>query len=114
MIDLKLLTTRAPMSDGRALHARGRGQGRPGRKLDAGADLENEQDPPPPPLVTHSERSTVCLGEITISLGRWSLATHSELPTVCLGEIAISLGRLVLFLLIQNDLHCLLMKSPSL
>ena len=56
LIDLKLLTTRAPTSEGRALHPRGRGRGRPGRKLDAGADFENEQDsPPPPPLVTHSE-----------------------------------------------------------
>ena len=53
LIDLKLLTTRAPTSEGRALHPRGRG--RPGRKLDAGADFENEQDPPPPPLVTHPE-----------------------------------------------------------
>ena len=56
LIDLKLLTTRVPTSDGRALHARERGRGRPRRKLDAGANFENEQDPPPPPpLVTHSE-----------------------------------------------------------
>ena len=55
LIDLKLLTTRVPTSDGRALHARERGRGRPKRKLDAGANFENEQDPPPPPLVTHSE-----------------------------------------------------------
>ena len=53
LIDLKLLTTRAPTYDGRVLHVRGRG--RPGRQLDSGTDFENEQDPPPPPLVTHSE-----------------------------------------------------------
>ena len=43
-----------------------------------------------------------------------TLATHSEQSTVRLGEIAISIGRLVLLLLIQNDLQCVSVKSPSL
>ena len=43
-----------------------------------------------------------------------TLATHSEWSTVCLGEIAISLGRLALLQLIQNDLQCDSVKSPAL
>ena len=43
-----------------------------------------------------------------------TLATHSYWCTVCLGEITISLGRLVLLLPIQNVLQCVSVKSPSL
>ena len=49
-----------------------------------------------------------------LSRSSGTLATHSEWSTVCLGEIAISLGRLVLLLLIQNDLQCVSVKPLSL
>ena len=49
-----------------------------------------------------------------LSRSSGTLATHSQWSTVCLGKIAISLGRLILLLLIQNDLQCVSVKSPSL
>ena len=49
-----------------------------------------------------------------LSRSSGTLATHSEWSTVCLGETAISLGRLVLLLLIQNDLQCVSVKPSSL
>ena len=43
-----------------------------------------------------------------------TLATHSSCPRVCLGEFGTSLGHLVFLLLIENDLQCVSVKSPSL
>ena len=49
-----------------------------------------------------------------LSITTGSLSTHWYWSTVCLGEIAISLSPLVLFLSIQTDLQSVSVKLPSL